>query len=135
MPTLEETLTCPICLDLFDDPRLLSCSHTFCCKCLHTADKTRSVLTCPLCRYDVIEENLPVNRIVASLVEQYRQEAMHADRSIIIKAKCYDCKSYLTLDICYHCDTLLCRTCHNRHEIDWKTRENRTKFLLLCKGS
>ena len=25
---------CPICLDRFEDPRLLSCAHSFCRKCL-----------------------------------------------------------------------------------------------------
>jgi hypothetical protein len=27
-------VTCPICLELFDDPRLLDCTHSFCVKCL-----------------------------------------------------------------------------------------------------
>lgn len=32
--TLRDELTCPLCLSLFDDPRILSCGHTFCAKCI-----------------------------------------------------------------------------------------------------
>jgi len=91
-------------------------------------------MICPLCRYHFIGQILPVNRIVLSLVEQFRQEKFSENRSININAKCYDCKSYQKLDICYHCDTLLCNKCHNRHEIDWKNRDYRTNNLLLSKG-
>jgi hypothetical protein len=134
MPSFEETLTCPICMDLFDDPRLLPCSHTFCCKCLRSTINNRSFVICPLCRSHFIGQILPVNRIVLSLVEQVRQEKFDEHRSININAKCYDCKSYQKLDLCCHCDTLLCNKCYNRHEIDWKNRDYRTNNLLLSKG-
>ena len=134
MPSLEETLTCPICMDLFDDPRLLPCSHTFCCKCLRSTINNRSVVTCPLCRSRFIGQILPINRIVLSLVEQFRHEKLHENRLMNINAKCYDCKSYHKLDLCYHCDTLLCNKCHHRHEIEWKNRDYRTNNLLLSKG-
>ncbi|CAF3123484.1 unnamed protein product [Rotaria sp. Silwood2] len=133
MPSFEETLTCPICMDLFDDPRLLPCSHTFCCKCLHSIINNRSFVICPLCRYHFIGQILPVNRIVLSLVEQFRQEKFNENRSINIHAKCYDCKSYQKLELCCHCDILLCNKCHSRHEIDWKNRDYRTNNLLLSK--
>ena len=131
MPSLEETLTCPICLDLFDDPRILPCSHTFCGKCLHATGRHSAMITCPLCRYHFIKQALPINRIVLSLVEQHRQEKTLTN----ITAKCYDCKSYSQLDLCGHCDTLLCQRCHHRHDFEWKNRDVRTKNLLLSKGS
>ncbi|CAF3340701.1 unnamed protein product [Rotaria socialis] len=134
MPSFEETLTCPICMDLFDDPRLLPCSHTFCCKCIHSIAHNRSFVTCPLCRYRfVVGQILPVNRIVLSLVEQFRQEQLEENRSMNINAKCYDCKSYQKLELCCHCDILLCNKCHNRHGMDWKARDYRTNNLLLSK--
>ena len=135
MPSLEETLTCPICLDLFDDPRLLPCSHTFCSKCLQAAENHRSIIICPLCRCQFVGQALPVNRIVLSLVEQQRQGAIDDSRPVTITAKCYDCKSYAKLTVCCHCDTLLCHKCHHRHEIDWKNRDYRTTNLLLSKGA
>ena len=133
MPSLEDSLTCSICLELFDDPRLLPCSHTFCHKCLRAS---RSILTCALCRSHFIEPSLPINRIVLTLVEQHREEQCSAEhRSMNILAKCYDCKSYQKLHLCGHCDTLLCTKCHHRHDIDWKNRDYRTKNLLLSKGA
>ena len=32
--SMEEELTCPVCLELFADPLLLPCSHSICKKCL-----------------------------------------------------------------------------------------------------
>ena len=134
MLPLKETLTCPICMDLFDDPRLLPCSHTFCRKCLNSIIENCSLLKCPVCRYHFVGQILPVNRIVLSLVEQFRQEKFDDNRLTNIYAKCYDCKSYQKLEICCHCDTVLCKKCHARHDIEWKNRTYRTINLLLSKG-
>jgi len=45
--------TCPICLELFDNPKSLPCIHGFCLKCLerYFKDKTPGdEVPCPLCR-------------------------------------------------------------------------------------
>lgn len=134
--TLQEILTCPICLDIFDDPRLLPCSHTFCYRCLHDTGHSRSNLICPVCRFDCTGQNLPLNRIVSSVVEHYRQEKsiiQQEQRSVNVSAKCYDCRSYTTLHLCYHCDILLCNKCHYRHTLEWQNRDERMKNLLLSK--
>lgn len=50
---LSEELKCPLCLELFSDPRLLLCSHTFCSSCLDELMKRAkyNIITCPLCRH------------------------------------------------------------------------------------
>uniref|UniRef100_A0A8C2A8Y5 RING-type domain-containing protein n=1 Tax=Cyprinus carpio TaxID=7962 RepID=A0A8C2A8Y5_CYPCA len=48
----KQTLTCPVCLDLYRDPHLLPCGHNFCLPCLRRL-KSRSDhgrLRCPECR-------------------------------------------------------------------------------------
>jgi len=45
--------TCPICLEVFDNPKSLPCIHGFCLKCLeqHFRDKKPgNMVPCPLCR-------------------------------------------------------------------------------------
>ncbi|XP_030210817.1 E3 ubiquitin-protein ligase Midline-1 [Gadus morhua] len=70
MDTLESELTCPICLELFEDPLLLPCAHSLCFGCAHrilaTGNSASSSVTsssnaaaaaanasfqCPTCRY------------------------------------------------------------------------------------
>uniref|UniRef100_A0A3Q3WZB4 Uncharacterized protein n=1 Tax=Mola mola TaxID=94237 RepID=A0A3Q3WZB4_MOLML len=45
----EEDLTCPICCDIFTDPVLLPCSHSFCRSCLKHCWVT-GLRECPVCR-------------------------------------------------------------------------------------
>ena len=51
---LEEQLNCSICLDIYDDPKLLQCFHTYCRKCLVKLvvrdEQGNLFLTCPICR-------------------------------------------------------------------------------------
>ncbi|KAF5900237.1 putative E3 ubiquitin-protein ligase MID2 isoform X1, partial [Clarias magur] len=61
METLESELTCPICLELFEDPLLLPCAHSLCFSCAHRilvshcsgAKPLESVsaFQCPTCRH------------------------------------------------------------------------------------
>ena len=40
---MSRTTQCPICLEPFEDPKVLSCCHTFCKKCLERIVKEKSV--------------------------------------------------------------------------------------------
>ncbi|EPQ06440.1 Tripartite motif-containing protein 59 [Myotis brandtii] len=60
MYNFEDELTCPICYSIFEDPRVLPCSHTFCRNCLENVLQAsgnfyiwrplRIPLKCPNCR-------------------------------------------------------------------------------------
>ena len=63
MEDLRDELTCPICMDLFREPRRLPCGHVYCRICLQdmltkkylTSRAHERVLSCPECRqhYDL----------------------------------------------------------------------------------
>lgn len=57
---LQELLECPICMNLYDNPHVLPCQHTFCKKCIvslqhnetinNTSNATNNTIDCPICR-------------------------------------------------------------------------------------
>lgn len=89
MHNFEDELTCPICYSIFEDPRVLPCSHTFCRNCLENVLQAsgnfyiwrplRIPLKCPNCR-SIIEiaptgiESLPVNFALRAIIEKYQRE-------------------------------------------------------------
>ena len=52
----QDYLTCSICWNVFTDPKMLSCGHSFCTQCLHdyiksvVKSKARDGFHCPICR-------------------------------------------------------------------------------------
>ena len=52
---LEEQLTCPVCLDLYTNPKTLPCLHSFCEACIERFPQDKEgetyYLSCPTCRH------------------------------------------------------------------------------------
>ncbi|MBN3303501.1 TRI13 protein, partial [Amia calva] len=80
MELLEEDLTCPICCCLFEDPRVLPCSHSFCKKCLEgilegsRSPAWRPPFKCPTCRKETSHNginSLQSNYALRGIVEKY----------------------------------------------------------------
>jgi hypothetical protein len=49
MNNVHELLNCPICLDRFEEPKILPCHHSFCSKCINNVISNGQV-DCPTCR-------------------------------------------------------------------------------------
>uniref|UniRef100_A0A667FEN5 E3 ubiquitin-protein ligase TRIM13 n=3 Tax=Felinae TaxID=338152 RepID=A0A667FEN5_LYNCA len=120
MELLEEDLTCPICCSLFDDPRVLPCSHNFCKKCLEgilegTVRNSlwrSSPFKCPTCRKETSAtgvNSLQVNYSLKGIVEKYNK--------IKISPKMPVCKGHLGQPLNIFCLTdmqLICGICATR---------------------
>nr|XP_042089057.1 tripartite motif-containing protein 5-like isoform X2 [Ovis aries] len=78
MVSLQEEVTCPICLELLTEPLSLDCGHSFCQACI-TANNMVSVndpdedRRCPVCRISYEPGNLRPNRHVANIVQRLRE--------------------------------------------------------------
>ncbi|XP_062252448.1 nuclear factor 7, ovary-like [Platichthys flesus] len=70
----EENLFCPVCKDVFRDPVLLSCSHSFCKDCLKSWWKDKEVKECPLCKRRSSRSEPPCNLVLKNLCETFLQE-------------------------------------------------------------
>uniref|UniRef100_A0A667YGZ0 RING-type domain-containing protein n=1 Tax=Myripristis murdjan TaxID=586833 RepID=A0A667YGZ0_9TELE len=46
----EQNLSCPVCHEIFKDPVLLSCSHSFCRACLQSWWTEKAIKDCPFCK-------------------------------------------------------------------------------------
>jgi len=84
---LQSNLQCPVCLETFDEPKLLACGHTFCRQCLQDIcgrilpTHPRSI-RCPTCRGTTAPPNsgvpdtwvndLQTNYALTSMIESIR---------------------------------------------------------------
>ncbi|KAM9837085.1 zinc-binding protein A33-like [Aulostomus maculatus] len=70
----EEDFCCPACQDIYQDPVLLLCSHSFCSACLQSWWKDKQVHDCPICRTKSECSNPPRNLVLRNLCEAFLQE-------------------------------------------------------------
>ncbi|XP_033988871.1 nuclear factor 7, brain-like [Trematomus bernacchii] len=70
---LEEDLCCTVCHDIFRDPVVLSCSHSFCRDCLQNWWTEKVIKECPLCKRPSVYEP-PCNLVLKNLCESFLQE-------------------------------------------------------------
>jgi len=63
---LEEFFTCPICMDVMEDPSTTECGHNFCIECIK-----KNKYECAICRRS-IERNLTVNYGLKKTIESIR---------------------------------------------------------------
>ncbi|XP_033981618.1 E3 ubiquitin-protein ligase TRIM39-like [Trematomus bernacchii] len=70
---LEEDLCCPVCQEVFRDPVILSCCHSFCKACLQNWWDGKEVKECPVCRKKS-SKDFVLNFALKNLCETFLQE-------------------------------------------------------------
>ncbi|XP_072163698.1 tripartite motif-containing protein 3-like [Diadema setosum] len=120
----SQNLECPICLTLFNQPKLLTCSHTFCKGCLERVSQTQAsqqTITCPVCRKgtpvpsgDV--SKLQTNERLSSLVDEVKAQSPTC-------SVCDMDEDSLPVSYCQDCGNFMCKTCEINH-FAWKPVSN-----------
>ena len=127
---LEELVTCSVCLDTFRDPRVLSCQHTFCLKCLQNIHRKQPKgtavegLRCPLDRQvsplplQGGVEDFPRNLTMVQNIEIIKVKQMSQGRFAParrmsmsrpgLSVVCNACVGTTDLSVCDHCKQTLC---------------------------
>ncbi|XP_073324724.1 nuclear factor 7, ovary-like [Pagrus major] len=70
----EEDLCCPVCQDIFRDPVVLSCSHSFCKDCLNSWWRDKPTCECPVCKRRSSKDEPPIGLVIKNLCETFLQE-------------------------------------------------------------
>uniref|UniRef100_UPI0037E9589C zinc-binding protein A33-like n=2 Tax=Semicossyphus pulcher TaxID=241346 RepID=UPI0037E9589C len=71
---LEEDLCCPVCQDVFREPVVLSCSHSFCKDCLRSWWRQKQARECPVCKTVSSKAFPPLNLVLKNLCETFLLE-------------------------------------------------------------
>ncbi|XP_063960424.1 uncharacterized protein LOC129268484 [Lytechinus pictus] len=112
---ISQSTECPVCLSTFNDPKILSCSHTFCKTCLDNLLECHGncQIRCPVCRAVTQVPNKDVGKLQVNLALKSLIEDMEGHPQI-----CTNCKSNGKphADVyCQDCGKYLCTSCLNKH--------------------
>uniref|UniRef100_A0A4W5RL80 RING-type domain-containing protein n=1 Tax=Hucho hucho TaxID=62062 RepID=A0A4W5RL80_9TELE len=69
-----EDFSCPVCWDIFRDPVIMSCCHSFCKTCLQEFWKESGSQECPVCRRRSSRSEPPNNLSLKNLCEAFLKE-------------------------------------------------------------
>ena len=122
---LLQLIECPICLNELQDPRLLSCRHIYCYKCLkdyHKKGNHGNALLCPQCRevttiYQGGVNNLPkfffVNELkeVVMATDRVRKDKPQEHRGVVCSTEAC---GQPALKYCKQCE-FLCQQSYDDH--------------------
>ena len=115
-----ELLICPVCRDLFDNPKILPCVHSFCERCLEgVSEPDKETLQCPVCR---VSTNLPTggvadipnNFFLNNILDIIKRHSATTTRDVL----CHACSANVLSSLrCADCDVLLCTKCLQAHGV------------------
>ena len=116
---VTDQLTCPVCYQLYKNPRYLSCYHSYCEECL-VKIQTETTITCPECRkvtklHERGIKELQNNFFIARLVDELAFNKKVKENS----PHCDQCVRDKPVEVfCFDCVLFLCGYCHGHHQYD-----------------
>ena len=118
MKKVTSHLTCPICLELYKNPKYLPCYHSYCEECLVKL-VVQSMITCPECRkthvvpsggVKQLPNNFFINRMLDEVALKRKVEGQE-------EAKCDLCVRGDAVEVlCLDCGAFLCSRCFDNHK-------------------
>ncbi|XP_078146103.1 E3 ubiquitin-protein ligase TRIM39-like [Centroberyx gerrardi] len=130
----EENLSCPVCHDIFKDPVVLSCSHSFCKACLQSWWTEKLIHDCPICKRRSSKVEPPCNLVLKNLCEAFLLErdqrasagsellcSLHSEK---LKLFCLDHQQTVCV-VCLHSET---HTDHRIRPIDEAARHHKEEL-------
>uniref|UniRef100_A0A147AL44 Tripartite motif-containing protein 16 n=1 Tax=Fundulus heteroclitus TaxID=8078 RepID=A0A147AL44_FUNHE len=126
-----EDLHCPVCIEMFRDPVILPCSHSFCKTCLQYWWEEKKAKECPLCKNISVEREGLCNLVLKNLCENLSEERIQNSRQDIcslhgekLKLFCLDHQE----PVCVVCRDSEIHNSHRFRPVDEAARQHRTEL-------
>lgn len=133
---LEEELSCPVCCDIFREPVVLKCSHSFCRACLQQFwNKKKARRECPVCRRKCSLTEPTVSLALKNVADSFLKDQEHqasaagtwtgggtmGETVVVLEEKCITHGEVLKL-FCHNDLEVMCCVCqtskkHQGHQI------------------
>eukprot|EP00057_Strongylocentrotus_purpuratus_P009158 XP_011663632.1 PREDICTED: uncharacterized protein LOC105438025 [Strongylocentrotus purpuratus] len=119
----HKNLECPVCLSFFKEPKILTCSHTFCKGFLETLLESRGRLMCPTCREETpvhggdvgrLQTNITVRSLVEDVETQGQVGSNSNQENESLQRKWNKCRKHPNYDevlFCFNCNKYVCSLC------------------------
>ena len=125
---LEQQLTCPVCLDLYTNPKTLPCLHSFCQECLEglpqesEAREDTYYLSCPTCRQRIEVPREGVGAFPIAFTLNNLKEITQSLKNKVSDPQQVTCNDHgKPLDgFCETCEMVICFHCAIRTHKDHK---------------
>ncbi|XP_068445364.1 E3 ubiquitin/ISG15 ligase TRIM25 isoform X2 [Clinocottus analis] len=109
--SLEDELTCSICLSTFDCPVTIPCGHNFCQDCLLATWKDS--YSCPQCRtHFATKPELKKNTVLSSVVRTFNLRTSKSEATLIVEESKAEKEDVIRCDTCMRAEaSQTCLTC------------------------
>ena len=113
---VAQRLECSLCFELMQEPKLLSCTHTFCKDCLaklYQCQRKIDQISCPVCRQTTTLENGDVSRLQTNVpIKAMIGNVQSAKRNCTV---CEPEAKSIASSYCQTCVEYMCDSCLEPH--------------------
>ena len=131
---LREEVSCPVCTNVYTDPKHLLCLHTFCLHCLkhwHTTSHGRDTIRCPKCQaISRVPESGDLKDLPTSFYLNGLIDVLAIKECKTSQVRCGNCdKKSAESSYCFHCCVFWCDECIIGHNIIRSNKDHRVLAL------
>ena len=131
---LREEVSCPVCTNIYTDPKHLPCLHSFCLQCLkqwHRTSHGRDTIRCPKCQaVSRISESGDLKDLPTSFYLNGLIDVLAIKECKSSQVRCGNCdKKSSESSYCFQCCVFWCEECVIGHNIIRSNKDHRVLAL------